>query len=58
MITIKNIKLSELYAIIAMLQNEHGNYVSSINEYTHQEYCDYDDGLTVIIYPDTIENDL
>ena len=58
MITIKNIKRSELYAIIELLKKEHGNYVSSINEYTHQEYCDYDDGLTVIIYPDTIENDL
>ena len=23
-----------------------------------KEYYDYDDGLTVIIYPDTIENDL
>ena len=58
MITIKNIKRSELYAIIELLKKEHGNYVSSINEYMRQEYYDYDDGLTVIIYPDTIENDL
>ena len=58
MITIKNIKLSELYDIIELLKKEHGNYVSSINEYMRQEYYDYDDGLTVIIYPDTIENDL
>ena len=58
MITIKNIKLSELYDIIKLLCKEHGNYVSSINEYLGQEYCDYEDGLTVIIYPDTIENDL
>jgi len=58
MITIKNLKLSELYVLLDLLKKEHGNYVSSINEYLGQEYCDYDDGLTVIIYPDTIENDL
>jgi len=58
MIRIKNIKLSELYVLLDLLKKEHGNYVSSINEYLGQEYCDYDDGLVVIVDSETIENDL
>ena len=58
MITIKNLKLSELYVLLDLLKKEHGNYVSSINEYLGQEYCDYDDGLVVIVDSETIENDL
>ena len=58
MIRIKGIKASEVNEIVNMLQKEHGHYVAFFNEYLGQEYYDYDDGLTVIIYPDTIENDL
>ena len=58
MIRIKGIKASEVNEIVNMLQKEHGHYVASYNEMLMQEYYDYDDGLTVIIYPDTIENDL
>jgi hypothetical protein len=58
MIRIKEIKASEVNEIVDMLRREHGAYVASYNEMLKQEYYDYDDGLTVIIYPDTIENDL
>ena len=58
MITIKNIKRSELIELLKNLKNEHGNYYVAFNEMLRQEYYDYDDGLTVVVYPDTIENDL
>jgi hypothetical protein len=58
MITIKNIKVSELYDILNLLREEHGNFVSSYNEMLHQEHCDYDDGLVVVIDIDTIEIDI
>ena len=58
MITIKNIKLSELYEIVELLKKEHGEFKVSYDEMNHIEYCDYEDSLVVMTYVDTIINDI